>query len=135
MANEAIPSLSTVGWTKDYNEIMKKLYVYFVISEYSQSNSYYGEIASLKYILQSHSEVEDIKLAIQRTLLNMYNRYYDSVDVLVDINQTDTNTSYAINIIAIASDGVTYKLNKTIQTDANRTIINLDKNITGLYEV
>ena len=135
MANEAIPSLSTVGWTKDYNEIMKKLYVYFVISEYSQSNSYYGEIASLKYILQSHSEVEDIKLAIQRTLLNMYNRYYDSVDVLVDINQTDTNTSYAINIIAIASDGVTYKLNKTIQTDANRTIINLDKNIAGLYEV
>ena len=135
MANEAIPSLSTVGWTKDYNEIMKKLYVYFVISEYSQSNSYYGEIASLKYILQSHSEVEDIKLAIQRTLLNMYNRYYDSVDVLVDINQTDTNTSYAINIIAIASDGVTYKLNKTIQTDANRAIINLDKNIAGLYEV
>ena len=135
MANKAIPSLSTVGWTKDYNEIMKKLYVYFITSEYSQSNSYYGEIASLKYILQSHSEVEDIKLAIQRVLLNMYDRYFDNVDVVVDIIQTDSTTSYTINIIAIASDGLTYKLNKTIQTDANRTIINLDKNITGLYEV
>ena len=135
MANEAIPSLSTVGWTKDYNEIMKKLYVYFVISEYSQSNSYYGEIASLKYILQSHSEVEDIKLAIQKVLLNMYDRYFDSVDITVDIIETDTSVSYSVNIIAIASDGITYKLNKTIQTDANRTIINLDKNIAGLYEV
>jgi len=135
MANKAVPSLSTVGWTKDYNEIMKKLYVYFIISEYSQSNSYYGEIASLKYILQSHSEVEDIKLAIQRTLLSMYDRYFDSVDVVVDVIQTDTSTSYTINIIAIASDGITYKLDKTIQTDTNRTIINLDKNITGLYEI
>jgi len=27
------------------------------------------------------------------------------------------------------------RLNKTIQTDANRTITNLDKNIAGLYEV
>ena len=135
MANKAIPSLSTVGWTKDYNEIMKKLYVYFITSEYSQSNSYYGEIASLKYILQSHSEVEDIKLAIQRVLLNMYDRYFDNVDVVVDIIQTDSTTSYTINIIAIASDGLTYKLNKTIQTDANRTIINLDKNISGLYEI
>ena len=135
MANKAIPSLSTVGWTKDYNEIMKKLYVYFITSEYSQSNSYYGEIASLKYILQSHSEAEDIKLAIQRVLLNMYDRYFDNVDVVVDIIQTDSTTSYTINIIAIASDGLTYKLNKTIQTDANRTIINLDKNISGLYEI
>jgi len=135
MANKSIPSLSTVGWTKDYNEIIQKLYVYFIVSEYSQSNSYYGEIASLKYILQSHSDIEDIKLAIQKVLLNMYDRYFDSVDITVDIIETDTSVSYSVNIIAIASDGITYKLNKTIQTDANRTIINLDKNIAGLYEV
>jgi len=135
MANKSIPSLSTVGWTKDYNEIVQKLYMYFIVSEYSQSNSYYGEIASLKYILQSHSEIEDIKLAIQKALLNMYDRYFDSADVVVDIIETDNSVSYATNIIAIASDGETYKLNKTIQTDANNTITNLDENIAGLYEI
>ena len=135
MANKAVPSLSTVGWTKNYNEIISKLYIYFIISEYSQSNSFYGKIASLKYILQSHSDVEEIKLAIQRTLIDMYGRYFDSVDVIVEVMETGNATIYTLNIITIADNGITYKLNKIIETDSKNTIINLDTNIADLYEI
>ena len=135
MANKAIPSLSTVGWTKNYNEIMGKLYIYFVISEYSQSNSFYGNIASLKYILQNHSDVEEIKLAIQRSLISMYERYFSNVDIIVDITETETTIAYALNIIATGEDGITYKLNKIIETDSKNTIRNLDTNIAELYEI
>ena len=135
MTNKAIPSLSTVGWTKNYNEIISKLYIYFVISEYSQSNSYYGKISSLKYILQNHSGVEEIKLAIQRSLTNMYIRYFKNVDVIVDVTELDNIIIYALNIIAIADDGITYKLDRNIETDSKNTIRNLDTNIAELYEI
>ena len=135
MTNKAIPSLSTVGWTKNYNEIITKLYIYFITSEYSQSNSFYGKIASLKYILQNHSGVEEIKLAIQRMLVSMYERYFENVDVIVDVMESDNITIYTLNIIAIANDGITYKLDKLIETDSKNTIRNLDTNIAELYEI
>ena len=58
---KSIPHLSTTGWMKNPELIIVKLYEYFLLSDYSQSNSYLTHIASLKYILQNHSDTYDIK--------------------------------------------------------------------------
>ena len=127
----SIPHLSVNGFKSNSEQILLKLFEYFLTSEYSQSNIYHGDIASLKYILQNEYEVNTIKNSISKTLDTMYRRYFDNVDVLVTMEESDSETSYIINITIIDSKNNTYKLNNSIATTENN-ITNMDKLMSDL---
>ena len=133
MAN-VIPSLSVNGFTTDSDSIMVKLYEYFLTSEYSQSNTFYGEIASLKYILQSNTGLEDVKVAIKQTLTKMYSRYFKTVNVIVNINESVNSTVYIVNITTVDQDGITSVLDNSVRSVGDK-LLNIDQTLTELHGV
>jgi len=122
----AVPTLSTSGWTKDTDGIMLKLFEYFLTSEYSRSNTYSGNISSLKYILQRYTLLDEIQNELRSTLNKLYSRYFSTVAVEVSIDESDKETVYVIEITVIDSESKTHLLSKNIETIGDK-IKNIDK--------
>jgi len=129
----SIPHLSVEGWIKNSEQKLLKLFEYFLTSEYSQTNIYFGNIASLKYILQNATEVQEIKEDISKSLYNMYERYFTNVDITVDINENGNSVEYYVNIVVIDENDNTYRLDKSIMVTDNN-IKNMDELMSGIRE-
>lgn len=131
---DVVPSLTADGFVSNKSEQMKKLFEYFLASDYSQSNTFSGKIASLKYIITTYKEPADIKREIEKALTIQYRAHFDTVSILVSV-YTDTNgavTRYVINISAI-SNGTTY----TLERDVSSSLANIatyDQALAALYE-
>jgi len=126
MGSKVLPTMSIFGMTKDSNIITEKLFLYFITSEYSQSVTFYGEISSLKYLLNQYAtEPELLKNEIYETLLILYKKYFDNVEIEVDIKQ-DKNKKNSIEIKITTEDenGVVSTINETLTTSGT-TITNL----------
>jgi len=129
---KAIPTLNVEGFIKDTDTMVIKLYEYFIVSEYSQSNTFRGNISSLKYILQSNTDILDIKNEIVNTLETMYGRYFDSVTAIVDVTEDGSMVNYAIDIIVIDSNNKTNRLVNVVNTVGD-SIININDTIAKLH--
>jgi len=127
MAEVGIPSLTTDGTLINKTEQMKKLFQYFLASDYSQSNVFYGKIASLKAILAMYSEPADIKRNIELVLTKQYQNYYDIVAVNVTIVYNDNKTEYLIEI-KTEHAGKTYELKQLL----NNSLCNIETYNTAL---
>lgn len=134
MATVVIPSLTVDGNITNKDLQMKKLFQYFLASDYSQSNQFYGKIASLKYILATYTDSTDISLEIKRVLNSLYADFFDSVSVTVSIQNTTTTgiTVYNINISCIY-DSTTYELAQSIDSSLAK-IENYDAAVAALFE-
>jgi len=131
--SSAIPHLSRDGWLKDPSTMVNKLFEYFLVSEYSQSNTYRGKITSLKYILEQNTASDDIKSEIIKALVNMYNRYFTDILINIDITDDDTSMlSLAISVDVTGEDGNRYTLDKNLELN-NGTIANMNTLIEDLY--
>ena len=130
---KVIPHLSRDGWMKDPSSMVNKLFEYFIVSEYSQSNTFRGEIASLKYILEHNNTNDDIKSEIMKALTIMYGRYF--TDILIHVNISEDETSLVV--IAISADVTAgkkrYTLDQNLEIDGG-TLANMNKLIANLYE-
>lgn len=79
------------------------LFVYFLASEYSQSNIYRDNITSLKHIMKNNTGDNDGLISdVNRQLPEYLLRYFDTADVFVEIVDKVLN----ISIRVIDSDGV-----------------------------
>lgn len=134
MATVVIPSLTVDGNITNKDLQMKKLFQYFLASDYSQSNQFYGKIASLKYILATYTDSADISLEIKKALNSLYTDFFDSVSVTVSIQNTTTTgiTVYNINISCIY-DSTTYELAQSIDSSLAK-IENYDAAVAALFE-
>lgn len=111
----AVPSLSIDGFITNKNSQISKLFLYFLSSQYSQSNLFYGEIASLNYILAKYNNPEDLKSQIRDTLTNLYKNHFDSVEFDINVKAPDHNSSIEIYISAILIDNnQTYNFSKEL---------------------
>lgn len=122
-----VPHLSLEGFITNKKIILVKLIEHFLASDYSQSNTFAGQIASLKYILYNYATKEELKRNIVATLTNMYMKHFATVDVIVTIDETDDTSEQSINIdiLAIDFNDVEYKLSRTIQ-ELDGKITNFD---------
>lgn len=127
----AIPSLSIDGFIKNKNSQINKLFLYFLSSQYSQSNIFYGEIASLKYILAKYNDPEELRNQIHNTLTKLYEKHFDFVQFDVSVKAPDHTSSIDIYISAILTDnGETYNFTKELvlsKSDINSYHILLDQ--------
>jgi len=106
-----LPSLSVDGFITNQDELMIKIFEHFKASDKSQSN-FYDEIGSLKFIINEHSETNEIKRLIESTLTTMYLKYFNSVDVNITVDTSDDSSllAFYIDISTVSTDGSKHTL-------------------------
>lgn len=82
---DVIPSLTVDGFITNKRTQISKIMEYFLASDKSQSNTFYGKVYSLKGILQEYVNPHDIANAIKNQLTEMCLRHFTSVEVLTDV--------------------------------------------------
>lgn len=129
-----IPSLTLDGFITNKNAQMKKLFEYFLASEYSQSNTFQGKISSLQFILANDKDAIATVDLIRTTLISLYKSCFDTVDVVVNYDESDSSSTvnYSIDITCKHED-MYYSLNKDIR-EKNSKIDNYDELLRALYE-
>lgn len=129
----SIPSLTLDGWIENKTLQMTKLWEYFLASEYSQSNIFFGDISSLKYILATSDPKYNLITNLESTLSKLYQRYFDKaiVDVGIDAN-TELN-KYKVYITVTCNDGgKDYKLAREL-VYSNGKIEKFEELLDNLY--
>lgn len=123
--NIGVPKLSRVGYITDPSDTLNDLYRYFLISEYSQSNTYRDYITSLSYILRTSATMTEVRDSIVRNFSRMLNRYFDNATVVVESKEVK-NTYYITILVSVtAKDGGKYTITRDV-TSKNGIIDNLE---------
>jgi len=133
---KVIPTLSLDGCVATSDIKIVKIFEHFLASEKDQSNIFNGYITSLKYILDEYSNANDIEEGITLTLTGMYTRYFDSVDIEVNVDDNDDKEStYNINIDIDVMDeyGNKYSLSRSLE-NINSEIYSFDEQVSELYK-
>lgn len=123
-----VPTLSQDGWVTDPNLKGDYLLSHFFLSEFSQTQLYIGNVASLPYLIQKNQgNNNSLQSDAEETLRNYFSRYFTQVDVQVIINQDTTNVNKSqFNFYVSYNDsfGQRLSLGKAVDT-VNSTITNI----------
>lgn len=131
-----VPSLTTDGFVKNKRMIFYKVWEYFLASEYSQSNSYSGDIASLKWIIGTNSSNIVIVDKTEEHLKKLFKKYFDDVEVdcfIVNEKEAFRTMSIAITCKDDEDPDITYTLVKDVQYQKGE-IKNYEQLLVELYQ-
>ena len=114
MATIVVPTLSGSGWLTGVAERADALLSYFLVSDYTQSNTHKGGIASLPYIIQRETRnIFSLKEDISGALGTLLRRYFDNTD--------SRSARYNLTLsVTISDGGKRYSLGKLIDVVNNR---------------
>ena len=133
----SLPTLTTDGFVNNKRLIFYKLWEYFLVNQYSQSNTYKGSIASLGYIIGSGSSPTGVAENVEKTLKDLYLRYFDVANVRCEADLDDGTNTYYMQIGLEAYDesdpDTVFSLVKEIE-GKNGEIKNLDTLLSELYK-
>lgn len=130
----SIPSLTLDGWIENKHMQMAKLWEYFMASEYSQSNTFLGDISSLKYILASTDPKRGLVNKLESTLGKLYGRYFDQASVSVNMEAKSDDAVYKFYIVVnCRDDEKEYSLQREIAYSKGK-IENYEQSLDELYE-
>ena len=101
-----VPTLSMQNWLDDVRLKMNKLFEHFMASDFSQSTLTPRRISSLKYCMASPGSITKIREDITSALSSLYMSYFDTVNVNVDVKETDTLVTFSIEIDVIENRSV-----------------------------
>lgn len=112
----SLPTLSIDGFVTNHELMMSKIFEYFLIADYSQSLIFQGDITSFKYIMATGNVVNDLSSSMIDALTKLYERYYDTASVEVQVTEhEETNTQYLKIGIVTENDGKKYYLYRSVQ--------------------
>lgn len=136
--DSCLPTLTLDGFVTNKRMMFYKLWEYFLTSEYSQSNTFYGMICSYKHVLAtaiSSGNLVEAARSIEGSLTSMYKRYYDNVAVDCQIGEDIETNTQVVKIAVSCSDdsGKTYRLYKEIENKDSK-IKNYESLLSELYE-
>lgn len=116
--SKTLPVLGSEGWLKDPEQTMVRLFTDMFLTDYSQSNIYHGQVASLQYYLTTlNGDPIAITEAVERMLNRYYGRYFDSVTALFKHDDSiETELAFDLSVEAYR-DGVRYDLSRRVITD------------------
>lgn len=119
MPDNLKPSLSPEGWIKPSNASLDDLLADFFYAEYSQSTIYYGEVASLPWILSRYPNNYDQIAELTHTTLSKYLcRHFNEVFLDVKASADAVNPNRAvlhINVTAVNAEGVQFTAGKALK--------------------
>lgn len=113
MDKRIVPTLSTDNFISEPILKLDVLYAYFLSSEFSQSNTYKGEISSLKYLMQKNTGDSSMLVSdLISTLTTYLKRYFTEVNVYAEM--TDV-TVIGVSIQVKDSEGVEATLDRALK--------------------
>lgn len=105
MADNFKPSLSPEGWIKPSAASLDDLLADFFYAEYSQSSNYYGEVASLPWILSKYpNSYDEVAELTQTTLARYLGRYFTNVFLEVRASVDSANPNKAVLYIKVTTN-------------------------------
>src|SRR5574343_1210399 len=99
-----LPTVSESGWVRDPVSIFDRLLSYMIVSDYSQTNLYRGNITSIPKILQQHQgNITDMTIALGDNIGRYLGRYYktasaEALDITEDINDSKVTLSLYVKV-------------------------------------
>jgi len=134
-----LPTLTEEGFLDNPQQMLIKIYEYFLSSDYSQSVSFFGNIASLRYLVREYNDsIDTLRIEITNTLNSLMSRYWSNYEVTIEIANYNVNSvSYTIKTeIVVVINGERISLNKVASVEKS-ILKNLDANMkyleTGVY--
>ena len=113
MDNRIVPTLSTDNFITEPILKLDTLYAYFLSSEFSQTNTYKGNIASLKYLMQKNTgDTSALVSDIISTLTVFLKRYFTEVNVFAEMVDI---TVIGVSIQVKDNDGVEATLERALR--------------------
>ena len=103
----AVPTLSRAGYVTEGKILARKLFDYYMLSLYSQSTTYYGNITSLAYSLyKGGDDVEAFSEYVKSSLSTYYGRYFERVIIEVTKAEGELGTLATVELGLVLSDGI-----------------------------
>lgn len=127
------PSLSEDGWVEEPVKIADWIMADFFSSDYSQTFSHPGHVASFAYIVHKYQgSITDTVNKLTQVLTIYFSRYFDNVLVEIeDVEPDQTIPTRTLSIYVVFSDskGVRYNLGKQATFEGSKllTVINVLK--------
>ena len=109
MSDITLPSLTTDGALTDVHEILRKQFMYFMASDFSQSNMFYNSVYSLKYIMSTEKDEIGLSQALRTSLTNLYEAFFTNPSIIIDPVVTDSLIVLNVNV-KVKVNGVDYEL-------------------------
>lgn len=128
MSVKVLPTLTYNGFIDDVDEMLNRIYFYYVTSDYTQSITFFGEIKSLQYALKRADYKPDRSTEeVKQDLITILHRYFTNLDadsIIVDYKEKTTGTDKVIYVIGIDlevvdNNGKKHQLSKSIELDEN----------------
>lgn len=117
--NILLPSLSEDGWLTSSVSKADALFSHFILSDYSQTYIYYGNITSFPWILQKNQgNIKSLINDLQNSLTLYFGRYFNNVQVESTEEPNLNSPSKQIITIYISfedSDNKVYNLAKLLE--------------------
>jgi len=114
-----VPSLSEDGFISDLNLILKTLVKYFMVSESLQSNTYRGNIKSLKKLVMNYgTDPDNLQIQIKSELTEMLKDYFYSTSITCEAKFSDdssVSSEIGLEIIARDANGVDYEYGNVVE--------------------
>lgn len=125
--SKKIPTLSSQGWISTTEDIINKLFDWFIASEYSQTTLFKGNVISLPYLIQDYGTQPDrLCEAVSSALEELYSRTFDRCVSTVEYrNNTGEGESSTFDLncsISIINNGIEYNVGHTLQIMDNHVI-------------
>lgn len=112
-----VPTLDTSGWVKGVAQKAERVMSYYVTTQYSQSNTFKGQVRSLQSTIQrTMHDKSALMQAVQTDMIALLNAYYDSVSVSVDIKpyKGDENKMNIQMTATVVEGGLSYDYGRLI---------------------
>lgn len=118
--SKTLPVLGSEGWLKDPEQTMVRLFTDMFITDYSQSNIFHGQVASLQYYLTTlNGDPIAITEAVERMITSYYGRYFDTVSCSFKHDDSlETELAFDLSIEAYRA-GTRYDLARRVVTDSS----------------
>lgn len=127
-----LPTVSESGWIRDPISVFDRLLAYIIVSDYSQTNLYRGNITSIPKILQQHQgNITDMTIALGDNIGRFLSRYYKSasaeaIDVTEDINDSKVSLSLYVKVTDYDNQSHTFSRMLETQDGIVKKIININ---------
>lgn len=132
MAKTVIPTLSMAGFVSDVPAMIDRMLAYYLTSDYSQSNIFFGQILSLQKHVQAYQhDTITLQTKVREDLEGYFGAMVDAMTIDVSAEHPNPEDPGRINLTisaVLTKDGVSYSLGKLIETQNSITknIINLN---------
>lgn len=115
----SVPTLSSSGWETGVRQKADRLMSYFLVSQKSQSEIYFGKVKSLPYLIQAFGAEIALTNEVKNAIISLYSGHFDAVEAsaeLAPVSEDSPIQRLTLNVI-VTENSNRYSLGRIITYD------------------